>query len=927
MTPVSKDKKLASILVVSTDLPLDDMLSSILTEQGYHVELANTTNEGMRKTSQNGYDLVLLDLAAPDMEPLPTLESLTQEFPRLPVVVTVYSHTELQQRVELIKVGAFDLLTKPYQWHELKVVFQRTQVVIRLKGHAEKISRRLHKSEEYFKSVVQASPDAMVLGDEGGTILSWNEAAQHMFGYTAKEIIGQPLTRLMPSRYHQAHQQGLARVSTTHNTKVIGHTVELEALRRDGREFPIELSLSYSHVEDKIFYCGIIRDITERKEAEKALLERNRMLALDADVGQIISRKQELHPLLQACAEALLRHLDVAFARIWILEHKEQVLALKASAGLYTHLDGLHSRIPIGYLKVGKIAAEKKPILTNSVIGDPRIPDQEWAKQEELVAFAGYPLLRGQEVVGVMALFAKHPLTEFTLKSLEMVADRITTAVEFQRATEVNQKLANFNEQILASAGEGIFGLSPQGTITFVNPAGANMLGYQADEMRDLEIHTSIHPTNHEGASCLIEGCPLLAVVTDGASQHDDREVFCRKNGTSFPVEYTATPMWEDGQVTGAVVIFKDISLRKLAEEAQERFCQQIGATLAALPGSILVVDRAQKVLYANPKAQQRFGEHYPSLIGCPIHEVLPFTPAEWAQLEEEFSRRRNADEEHLQDLEFEIGDRTYAYCLFPISLEGWDISETGIVIWNVTERKKLQDQLIQSEKLSSLGTLVSGMVHEVRSPMQSIVGYTDLILQEEDPQAIQEFAGDLKRVCAHINTVLTDFMTYARPSAHEQSSEVNLNERLSEALKMVQRGPTFGKVEVTQQFSSLPSVSVRQGEIDQVLINLMGNAVQAMDGKGRLTLATFHKDNLVTAQISDTGCGMPKEILHKIFDPFFSTKGKGKGTGLGLSIVQQIVKRCGGQISVESEVGKGTTFTIQLPGSSISCGGDMGRV
>jgi len=1053
MTPFSKDKAFASILIVSNDSPLDDTLSSILKEEGYRVELAEISNEGMRKGSQNGYDLILLDLATQDTEPFPTLQSLTQECPHLHVVVTVTPNVPPEQRVELIKGGAFDLLTKPYQWHELKVVFQRALVVIRLRDHAEKISQSLHKSEKYFKSVVQASPDAMVLGGGRGAILSWNEAAQNMFGYTSEEIIGQPLTRLMPSRYHQAHQEGLARVSSTHQTKVIGHTVELEALRRDGSEFPIELSLSYSHVEDKIFYCGIIRDITERKRGEKqtnelamrntlllksagegiygldlegktifvnpagaemlgytseeligvpmhstmhhtksdglpypqeecpmyaafrdgavhhredevfwrkdgssfpveytstpikdqngkltgavvtfsditerkqtelALLERNRVLALDAEVGQIISRNQELYPLLWSCAEALVHHLDAALARIWILETTEQVLTLKASAGLYTHVNGPHSRIPVGHLKVGQIAAEKKPLLTNSVIGDPRIPDQEWAKREGLVAFAGYPLLRGQDVVGVMGLFSKHPLTSFTLKSLEMVADRITTAIEFQRATEVNHTLARFNEQILASAGEGIFGVSPQGTITFVNPAGANMLGYHLDEMQELAIHATIHPANRDGAPCLIDGCSMLTVFKDGVLQHDDREVFCRKNGTSFPVAYTATPMWEDGQVIGAVVIFKDISLQKLAEEAQERFCQQIGATLAALPGSILVVDKAQQVLYANPRAQQNFGQDHSSLVRCPIHKVLPFTSAEWNRLEEEFSRRGNEVEENLQDLEFEIRDRTYAYCLFPISLEGWEVSETGIVIWDMTERKKLQDQLIQSEKLSSLGTLVSGMVHEVRSPMQSIVGYTDLILQEENLQTIQEFAGDLKRVSAHINTVLTEFMTYARPSAHEPSSDVNLNDRLSEALKMVQRGPTFGTVEVEQQFSSLPSVSVRQGEIDQVLINLMGNAVQAMDGKGRLTLATFHKDHCVTAQISDTGCGMPKEILNQIFDPFFSTKGKGKGTGLGLSIVQQIVKRCGGQISVESEVGKGTTFTIQLPGSSQACG------
>ena len=197
---------------------------------------------------------------------------------------------------------------------------------------------------------------------------------------------------------------------------------------------------------------------------------------------------------------------------------------------------------------------------------------------------------------------------------------------------------------------------------------------------------------------------------------------------------------------------------------------------------------------------------------------------------------------------------------------------------------------------------------------MQAIVGYSDLILEEDSLRVIKEHAGDLKRVTKHISSVLTDFLTYARPSSNEQVMEIDLNERLLESLKMVQRGNAFGNLVVEQQFTRLPPVFIRQGEIDQIFINLIGNAVQAMDGRGSLTLETFHNNHVVSAKISDTGCGMPKEILGKIFDPFFSTKGKGKGTGMGLSIVQQIVKRYGGQITVESQVGKGTTFIIQFP-------------
>ena len=1030
-----------SILIVSVDSNLDQSLTSNLKEEGYEIEFIESVNDSIKNASTHGHDIILLDSDSPEGRQSLSFQSLIGQFPHIPVILTVPSQIDSQQRVQFIKDGAFDLISKPYQWHELQVILHRALVVRRLNGNAERISQKLHKSEEHFKSVVQASPDAIVLGDEWGNILSWNEAGQNMFGYTWEEAIGQPLTILMPSRFHQAHQEGLERVRTTLQTKVIGHVVELVGLRKGGKEFPIELSLSYSLVENKIFYCGIIRDVTPRKEAERALeesedrfkltidqihdavfygdlsgrilwansqasilvgrpikelvghllmecfsekaaflaesrlalvrggvivppkaefeiirpdgstrwmeanvtsvvrdqqimgrllvgrditerrqselalIERNRMLALDAQVGHIISQNQGLDPLLQACAEALVCHLDAAFARIWILEKNEDILNLKASAGLYTHLDGLHSRIPVGHLKVGQIAVEKKPILTNSVIGDPRIPDQEWAKREELVAFAGYPLLRDHVVVGVMALFSKQALTEFTLKGLGMVADRITTAIECQMATVANQILVRLNEQVLTSAGEGIYGLDTKGLTTFVNPAAAKMLGYERGELIGMPMHATMHHTKPNGLPYPSEECPMYAAFKDGRVYHEDNEVFWRKDGTSFPTEYTSTPIrGEHDNWVGAVVTFKDISERKRAEEMQQRFYQQLGATLAALPGSILVVDKDHQVVYANAKANQTFAPNQPSLLGSLVHKVLPLSPAQWKRLVEEFSCRNNGGEEKLQDQEIEANDRSYSYRLFPISLEEQECAQTGIVIWDITEKKKLQEQLIQSEKLSSLGTLVSGMVHEVRSPMQAIVGSADLIKEENDPVLIQELAGDIKRVSRHITEVLTDFMTYARPSSHEQSSEVNLNERLGEALKMVQRSPSFTNVEVVRKFNPLPPVSVRQGEIDQVFINLIGNAVQAMEGKGCLTLATFCQDNFVTAQISDTGCGIPKEILNKIFDPFFSTKGKGKGTGLGLSIVHNIVKSYGGQITIKSAVGKGTTFSLQFP-------------
>ena len=263
---------------------------------------------------------------------------------------------------------------------------------------------------------------------------------------------------------------------------------------------------------------------------------------------------------------------------------------------------------------------------------------------------------------------------------------------------------------------------------------------------------------------------------------------------------------------------------------------------------------------------------------------------------------------------EFERNDRLYRYCVFPLPVKDDGQHKIGLMVWDFTENKHLQDQIFQTEKLSSLGTLISGMAHEMASPMQALVGISELLCDDPHPDMVKELIRDLRRISLHVAAVLKDFMAYARPASRDQESKLDLQEQLLHAVKMVQRGPYFGRVEVAQEFHPVPLFLARRSEIEQVFINLIGNAVQAMKGKGRLTLATSAEEKFLTIRITDTGGGIPPEVINKIFDPFFSTKTQGEGTGLGLSIVQKIVSKYEGTIHAASSPGTGTTFTIQFP-------------
>jgi signal transduction histidine kinase len=173
---------------------------------------------------------------------------------------------------------------------------------------------------------------------------------------------------------------------------------------------------------------------------DEAASRRDREATLRAEINRLLARPDSTRRLLQACTDAIVNNLNVVFARIWTLERGHQILELQASSGLYTGLHGKFSRIPVGHFKIGLIAETRIPYLTNGVLGDPRIRDQEWVKRESIVAFAGYPLLVDNHVIGVIAVFARLPIGSETLETLGSIAGMVAQGIERQRSQKELRK-------------------------------------------------------------------------------------------------------------------------------------------------------------------------------------------------------------------------------------------------------------------------------------------------------------------------------------------------------------------------------------------------------------------------------------------------------------------------------------------------------
>ncbi len=260
------------------------------------------------------------------------------------------------------------------------------------------------------------------------------------------------------------------------------------------RNSPFEVSFGEVVKDGHRVFTGCIRDITERKKAEAVQAAQAQQVGLRADVSAAFSATDNLRTILNTCTEAIVRHLGAAFARIWTLNESENVLVLRASAGLYTRLDGAHARIPMGQLKIGRIAEEGRPHLTNDVPNDGRISDHDWAKREGMVAFAGYPLIVEGRVTGVLAIFARRPMAQTVLDALESVAEIIADGIYRRDAEDKLRQRERSLRLLTETIPQMIWSATASGETDYCNRRIVEYTGRQEDRLRGNGWAEVVHP-------------------------------------------------------------------------------------------------------------------------------------------------------------------------------------------------------------------------------------------------------------------------------------------------------------------------------------------------------------------------------------------------------------------------------------------------
>jgi PAS domain S-box-containing protein len=715
----------------------------------------------------------------------------------------------------------------------------------------------LRESEEKFTRAFRANPHAVFIARlDDGRLIEVNNGFVRFTGYTQKELLG-----------HNMGEFGIA--ATAGGREVIVRKLrEKKGVRDEERLYRTKsgesrtglLSADIILVNGVECMVGVITDITERKQAE----EMYRTLASGSPIGVYIvqdGKFQFVNPQFRkdtGFTEDELLHTD--HLRLVHLEDRGKV-----RKNAVAMLKGKRSS-PYEFRAVGKDGK---------------------------------------------SIWALETVTSIHYQGKRAVLGNFMDITERKQAEEALRE----SEEKFATA----FHASPDaisivtvddGKIIDVNEGFTRFTGYTSEEAigkSAVELGLWANPE---------EGKRMLGLLKESPGFYNEEFSSCAKSG-EVRVGLFSMELLNIGGRQCRMSVIRDITERKQAEEAlresEEKFATAFRASPDAI--SIVTVDDG-KIIDVN--------EGFARFTGYTREEAIGKTPTElglWVEPEEDDRMlsmlKKNPG---LSNEEFACYTKSGETRVGLFSTETLNIGgrQCGMsVIKDITERKKIEEQLVVTDRLVSIGELASGIAHELNNPLTGVIGFSELLLNRDVPDDIKEDLELINREARRTAGVVRNLLTFARGHSQEKKS-VDVNEVIESVLQLRAYEHRANNIHIdTRLASALPGVMADDFQLRQVFLNIVINAEHFMieaHGRGNLTITTEQADGLVRASFADDGPGIARKNLRHLFDPFFTTKEIGKGTGLGLSICHGIVTEHGGNIYAESGLGKGATFIVELP-------------
>jgi GAF domain-containing protein/nitrogen-specific signal transduction histidine kinase len=694
--------------------------------------------------------------------------------------------------------------------------------------------------------------------------------------------------------------------------------------------------------------------------------------------SQLITSRLTLPAVLEAINRTVTELTGATGCGIGLVDEERQRVHHVAAHGFRTE-EWRSLALPLGEGIIGRVAATGLPIRSDDVREDPRSARRDVDEREGIRSMLVVPLRDGEEVIGVVSAFSTEPgaFTAHHQTVLEAFAEQAGIAVQNARFLEERLRWAR-QMQALNEAGRAVNrSLDPNETIRVIleqarEVLGAASCGLMALDPEKGELYAvgslDLAPEILERVRLRVgEGIAGLAVLLKRPVQSADLWNDARVRYRELPREsgfrsMLAVPLLAGDSAIGALTVFrKDVhhfpqpeesllsafadqaamaleharlfaSVRQYSEQLegmveertraldqQKRFVEVV---LDTLPLGLFVLDRDLSVVTANPAGTRAL----PSRAGVD-RSFLSLVPEGSRARVAAFLRDVLATQEVRQaEEEMTWGGeaKTFRLTAAPLASAAEGVGYAVLVVEDITLGKRLAQQMLLTERLTVAGRLAAGVAHELNNPLATIAGCAEALRERaRDPAlsalpAFQDFASYLRLIeeeayrCKEITGSLLQFVR--DPGSRRQPTDLHLV--VDKALDLLRHQARFaGARFVVEPEAGLPPALANEGQLRQVFLGLAANALEAMEGRGRLTVRSRRlPGGELAVEFEDEGPGMPDDVLPRIFDPFFTTKPPGQGTGLGLAIAQSIVADHGGRIEVQTRVGRGSVFRVVLP-------------
>ena len=597
----------------------------------------------------------------------------------------------------------------------------------------KRAEKALAEAEEHFRSLFSSIPLPTFFFDaETLQYLEVNDCTVLNTGYSRDEFLKMRVTDLLPPDYTE-HVVSRIQALPSHSRQRSEGTYRLKG----GRLIDVEVDVYALDFRGRRSVLAVAQDITARKRAEAEMAERHRLATLVADIGVALTRAENLRQGLQRCMEILVSSIGVAFARVWTVTDQEDFLDLQASAGVYTHLEGGHSRVPMGKYKIGRIAESGLAYLTNSVQEDSWVGDPEWARREGMVAFAGYPLKVGDRVLGVLAAFARQPLTATTLQAFASVADNVVQFIKRQRAEEALHESEDRYRDLVENNFLLIGTHDARGNVLNLNRAAARFLeAANAEEVAGRSLADYVPP------ELLPQfGQYLETVLREGHAE--GLMVILTPGGKRKIIEYRNTVRRQGDKAAIVRWAGQDVTERMQAEEKllRTQFCIEHAAD------AVTWLDIQGRIVYVNKATCDSLGRSREELLASALSDINPdLPPGAWSR---EWARIKTAG-----SATFEARHITKQGKAFPVEVSAnYQMIDGKEYLFtfarDITERKEVEQRMhLQTTALEAAanGIVITdqkGQIQWFNPAFSRLTGYSYSELIGKNPRALKSGVHD----------------------------------------------------------------------------------------------------------------------------------------------------------------------------------------